>query len=111
MQNRILPEGYYVPDEFNPHIVRICQGPYNGIKLHISENIKIRKDALTGTPQLCYSYRILDYANKEHQEVDSSVSLKNIVGAISTEMISEEILSGANLERVPCRIPESKQLS
>jgi hypothetical protein len=97
--NRILPEGYYVPDENNPHIVRICQGPYLGLKIHISENIKIREDVLTKTPNLCYSYMILDYATFEKNEVDFSVSLKNIVGAIAVEMLSEEVLSGAKLER------------
>ena len=78
----------------------MCQGPYKGLKIQISENIKIRKEFFTSTPNLCYNYRVLNYGSFSSTEVDSSKSLSRIIGAIAVEFLSEEILKGGVLEPI-----------
>jgi hypothetical protein len=105
---RILPLGYYTQNEANPHLIRIDQGPYKGLSIQISEDIKIREDALTSNPNLLYNYRILHYADLNPRECESSVQLSRIIGAIAVELLYDEIQNGGIIESVPCRNLGSK---
>jgi hypothetical protein len=105
----ILPTGYYKRDPGNPYLVRLLMGPYQGLVIQIMENIKIRTDYLTGTPQLCYDYRVLHYGSYESRECESSVSLSRIIAAIAVEFLAEEILGGAGIESCPCPNPALKK--
>ena len=108
---KILPIGYYSRDENNPNIVRLLIGPYAGLKLHINGNIKIRSSDLTSAPQLCYNYRVLDYAQFDELEIEKSKSLSRIIAAIVVEFISEDILAGGTIESVKWQKPESNPSS
>jgi hypothetical protein len=108
---KILPEGYYTRDKANPFLVRLRQGPYKGLYIQILEDIKIREESLTTTPQLLYNYRILHYGSLNPQECETSKSLSRIIAAIAVEFLSEEIEGGGTLESVECRNPGLKSSS
>ena len=95
---RILPEGYYIRDKSNPYIVNICQGPYNGLKIQISENIKFNDDCLTATPKLLYNYRILHYADLNPCECETSKKLSRIIAAIVVELLYDTIINDGIIE-------------
>jgi hypothetical protein len=109
--NKILPDGYYLRDENNPYLVRLLMGPYKGLTIQICENIKIRQDHLTSTPQMLYNYRILHYGDLNPRECETSKSLSRIIAAIAVEFLSEEIHNDGIIESVPCQNLGSKQSS
>ena len=110
-KNKILPDGYYIGDNSNPHIITLCQGPFRGLKIQICEDIKIREEYLTTTPQLCYDYRILSYGDLNPRECEVSKSLSRIIAAISVELLYEIIINGTidPQENKKCQTEESKQ--
>ena len=61
-------------------------GPFKGLQIQIVENIKIRTDYLTSTPQLVYDYRILHYAKYDPHQVETSKELSRIIAAIAVEL-------------------------
>jgi len=109
--SKIFPEGYYTSDESNPYIVRIKMGPFKGVTIQICENIKIRKDVLTGTPQLCYDYRVLQTGPFDVRECETSKILSRIIAAIAVEILSDEIHKGGIIESVQCPNQELRELS
>jgi hypothetical protein len=84
--NRILPNGYYLQNENNPYLVTLNMGPFKGLKIQIVENIKIRTDYLTSTPQMLYNYKVLHYAGYDPHQIETSKDLSRIIAAIAVEL-------------------------
>jgi hypothetical protein len=89
----ILPKGYYSINDFNEVVLKV--GPYKGLKFKLVDKIKIREEYLTGTPQLCYDYKIADYSGYDKTEVESSIKLSRIVAAIVIELAYPIIEEGS----------------
>jgi hypothetical protein len=101
--NRILPKGYYLVMEGASsafHTVKLSMGPWTNVAIEFADKIKIREDALTGTPQLLYNYKVVDFAKYNPRDVETSPSLSKIVAAIAVELLSEQLEYGATLESV-----------
>lgn len=104
--NQILPNGYYritskgaIEENGALYSIKLLQGPFRGVKFTLADKIKIREDVESGNPQLIYDWKVIDFAGYG-SDIDSSIILSRIIGAIAVELLSGEIENGAKIESV-----------
>lgn len=94
-KTKVLPDGFYTIEDTT---VWLNQGPYRGVSFEIGK-IKIRVNQLTGQPNLCYDYSIVDPASFDATLLRSDPKLTRIIAAIIVDEVSdggtfESILNG-----------------